>query len=108
MQSPRIQTARLLLRPFEMSDAADVFAYASNPNVSRFTTFETARTLADSEGRLAAERAGRIAAALVGHGAPSDRLAIGLREGDPAMLRVRFEIREEVRSQVTFKKEDGK
>lgn len=73
-----------------------------------FGTRRADGTLADSEGRLAAERAGRIAAALVGHGAPPDRLAIGLWEDDPAMLRVRFEIREEARSQVTFKKEVGK
>ena len=39
----------MLLRPFERADAADVFAYASNPNVSRYTTWSTHRTLADSE-----------------------------------------------------------
>ena len=40
---------RPLLRPFERSDAPDVFAYASNPNVARYTSWETHRTLADSE-----------------------------------------------------------
>jgi RimJ/RimL family protein N-acetyltransferase len=44
-----IQTARLILRPFVRGDAVDVFAYASNPNVSRYTTWQTHRTLADSE-----------------------------------------------------------
>jgi hypothetical protein len=73
-----------------------------------FGTHRTDGTLTHPEGRLAAERAGRIAAALVDHGAPADRLGIGLREGDPAALRVRFESREEARSQVTFKKEEGK
>ncbi len=48
MATPTIETPRLLLRPFDHADAADVFAYASNPNVSRFTTWETHRSLADS------------------------------------------------------------
>jgi ribosomal-protein-alanine N-acetyltransferase len=39
----------LLLQPFTRADAADVFAYASNPNVSRFTSWETHRTVANSE-----------------------------------------------------------
>lgn len=72
-----------------------------------FGTRRADSTLSDPEGRLAAERAGRIAAALVAHGAPPERLGIGLRDGDPAALRVRFESREEARSQVTFKKEGG-
>jgi [ribosomal protein S5]-alanine N-acetyltransferase len=49
MTTPAIETERLVLRPFERADAADVFAYASNPNVSRFTTWETHESLADSE-----------------------------------------------------------
>jgi len=53
MDGACIQTARLLLRPFELSDAADVFAYASNPNVSRFTTFTSPRALADTEAFIA-------------------------------------------------------
>lgn len=65
-------------------------------------------TLSGPEGVLAADRAGRIAAALVAHGAPADRLGIGLMEGDPKSLRLRFEIRDAARAQVTFKKEDGK
>lgn len=48
--TPVLQTARLLLRPFTMADAGDVFAYASNPNVSRWTTWETHRTVRDAEG----------------------------------------------------------
>ena len=73
-----------------------------------FGTRRSDGTLSGPEGQLAAERAGRIAAALVDHGAPADRVAIGLREDDPAMLRVRFESREEARSQVTFRKESGR
>lgn len=48
-----IQTARLLLRPFELADAADVFAYASNPSVSQYTSWHTHRTVADAEGFVA-------------------------------------------------------
>jgi [ribosomal protein S5]-alanine N-acetyltransferase len=53
MSSPTIRTGRLLLRPFVASDAADVFAYASNPNVARYTTWSPHRTVADSEAFLA-------------------------------------------------------
>jgi ribosomal-protein-alanine N-acetyltransferase len=49
MDTPIIRTERLLLRSFERADAGDVFAYASNPNVSRFTTWQTHRTIASSE-----------------------------------------------------------
>jgi len=49
METPTIHTERLLLRPFVRSDASDVFAYASNPRVSRFTSWSTHATIADSE-----------------------------------------------------------
>ena len=48
MATPTIETERLVLRPFDRADAADVFAYASDPGVSRFTTWETHQTLEDS------------------------------------------------------------
>ena len=35
---PLLETARLVLRPIELSDAADVFAYAADPSVLRYTT----------------------------------------------------------------------
>src|SRR4051812_21962291 len=48
MATPTIETERLLLRPFDRADASDVFAYTSNPNVSRFTAWETHRNLGES------------------------------------------------------------
>ena len=48
MATPTIETERLVLRPFDRGDAADVFAYASDPSVSRFTAWETHRTPGDS------------------------------------------------------------
>ena len=33
---PRIQTPRLLLRPFERTDVADVFEYSVNPEFARY------------------------------------------------------------------------
>ncbi|MBC8070844.1 MAG: GNAT family N-acetyltransferase, partial [Deltaproteobacteria bacterium] len=48
MQTPELHTERLLLRPFMRTDAADVFAYASSPRVSRYTTWETHRSIDDS------------------------------------------------------------
>lgn len=49
MDTPTIATPRLVLRPFTQTDVAAVFAYASNPRVSQFTTWSTHRTLADSQ-----------------------------------------------------------
>jgi len=46
---PDLRTPRLSLTPFLEADAEAVFAYASNPNVSRFTTWETHTSVADAE-----------------------------------------------------------
>ena len=46
---PELHTDRLLLRGFSIEDAADVFAYASDPEVLRYTTGVTPVTPADSE-----------------------------------------------------------
>lgn len=75
-----------------------------------FGTKRGAHTLGDAEGRLAGERAVRMATALVGHGAPPARLSVGLVDGNPKMVHIDFEIRDARRAQVTFKKEsaDGK
>ena len=45
---PILETERLILRPVTPDDAQDVFDYASNPNVTRFTIFETHRSIDDS------------------------------------------------------------
>lgn len=63
--------------------------------------------LSPPESQLAAERAGKVAAAFVDHGTPEDRIGVGLRDGDPKLMRIRFEIRDAARAQVTFKKGDG-
>lgn len=46
---PVLETERLVLRPLEIGDVADIFEYASNPNVSRFTLWEPHRSIKDSE-----------------------------------------------------------
>ena len=46
---PEIQTDRLLLRAFTIDDAEDVFTYARNPNVLRYTTGQTPSTLAETQ-----------------------------------------------------------
>ncbi|WP_227793570.1 GNAT family N-acetyltransferase [Paenibacillus guangzhouensis] len=46
---PRIETDHLVLRKMRRSDARDLFAYASNPEVTRYTMWNTHRTLRDSE-----------------------------------------------------------
>lgn len=45
---PILHTVRLILRPVTPDDATDVFLYCSNPNVTRFTLFETHETIEQS------------------------------------------------------------
>ncbi len=46
---PVMETKRLVLRPVCMDDAQDLFAYAGNPNVARFVTWDTHQTIEDSK-----------------------------------------------------------
>lgn len=45
---PTLETARLIVRPIEITDAESIFAYAKNPNVSKFTLWEPHQSLQDS------------------------------------------------------------
>src|SRR5262245_4292857 len=45
---PILETSRLILRPIGEADAECIFRYASNPNVTEFTLFETHRDLGDT------------------------------------------------------------
>jgi ribosomal-protein-alanine N-acetyltransferase len=45
---PVLMTERLVLRPVTAADAPAIFLYASNPNLTRFTLFETHQTIDDS------------------------------------------------------------
>lgn len=47
---PQLQTERLLLRKITMQDAEDMFAYASDEDVSRYVTWDTHQTIEDSKG----------------------------------------------------------
>jgi ribosomal-protein-alanine N-acetyltransferase len=49
---PTLKTERLILRPLRLEDAPSVFAYAKNPNVSRYTLWEPHNTLQDTEAFL--------------------------------------------------------
>jgi ribosomal-protein-alanine N-acetyltransferase len=46
---PTIHTDRLILRPIEISDAEAIFAYAKNPNVCKYTLWETHQSIQDSQ-----------------------------------------------------------
>ncbi|MEB3198425.1 MAG: GNAT family N-acetyltransferase [Candidatus Sericytochromatia bacterium] len=46
---PTLTTPRLRLRPLTLEDAPAIFAYAQDPEVSRYTAWEPHRSLADSE-----------------------------------------------------------
>jgi ribosomal-protein-alanine N-acetyltransferase len=45
---PTLQTSRLILRAINESDAGNIYAYAQNPNVSRWTLWEPHRSVDDS------------------------------------------------------------
>ena len=49
---PTLETERLILRKMVLNDAEAVFAYASNSEVSRFTLWETHRSIEDSRAFL--------------------------------------------------------
>lgn len=50
---PTIETARLVIRPFVASDAPSLFRSASNPNVTRFTSWDYHRDLDESAAFIA-------------------------------------------------------
>ena len=45
---PELHTPRLLLRRLRMEDAEDIFAYASDPQVTPYLMWETHRSIADT------------------------------------------------------------
>lgn len=45
---PTLTTPRLVLRPFTEADAAPLFEYACNPNVTRFTLWDAHRTISET------------------------------------------------------------
>jgi ribosomal-protein-alanine N-acetyltransferase len=49
---PTLETERLILRKMTPDDAEAVFAYASDPEVSRYTLWETHRSIEDSRAFL--------------------------------------------------------
>jgi ribosomal-protein-alanine N-acetyltransferase len=49
---PTLRTSRLILRKVSLSDARDMFAYASNPQMTRFTTWEAHQSVDDSRAFL--------------------------------------------------------
>src|SRR5438093_12140577 len=46
---PRIETPRLVLRKLTPEDAAEMFAYASDPEVAATTTWEAHQSMGDSQ-----------------------------------------------------------
>lgn len=51
---PVLETTRLVLRPARAADAEALFAYATDPEISRFTTWNAYSSLADAHRFLAA------------------------------------------------------
>ena len=45
---PVLQTERLILRPLRGKDAADIYAYASDPEVARYVLWEPHRSVAET------------------------------------------------------------
>jgi [ribosomal protein S5]-alanine N-acetyltransferase len=52
MDLPEIETERLLLRRMRLDDAEAMFAYASDPEVTRYIPWDTHRSIEDSESFL--------------------------------------------------------
>lgn len=50
---PTLRTERLILRKLSLDDAADMFAYAREPVMTRYTTWAAHRSIDDSRGFLA-------------------------------------------------------
>ncbi|HEY2786058.1 MAG TPA: GNAT family N-acetyltransferase [Fimbriiglobus sp.] len=48
MSIPTLETDRLILRPVTEADAPAIFAACSNPNVTRYTRFDTHRSMGDT------------------------------------------------------------
>jgi uncharacterized cupin superfamily protein/RimJ/RimL family protein N-acetyltransferase len=46
---PHIETDRLILRPFKFSDAKNIFAYASKPNVAELVTWDPHKSITEAE-----------------------------------------------------------
>ena len=46
--TPTLETKRLLLRKFELSDAQDVYDYAKNPEVPKYATWEAHKSIEDA------------------------------------------------------------
>ena len=66
-------------------------------------TGETLTGSVQDGGSLQMRRAAVFAEELVAYSAPSDALAVGLREGDPRMLRIRFSVRNAYRTRIDFR-----
>jgi len=52
---PVLETERLILRPLTLGDVEDVYAYASDPEVARYTTWEAHRSVDDSRAFVEAQ-----------------------------------------------------
>lgn len=51
---PRLETDRLILRPLRMRDAVDLYAYSSDPEVSRYVLWNAHTSIRDSRKQLRA------------------------------------------------------
>jgi len=48
IHNPILETERLLLRKLRISDDRDIFEYAKNPEISRYVTWETHKSIEDA------------------------------------------------------------
>lgn len=48
--NPKLETERLILRKLEITDANDVFDYAKYPEVAKYVTWETHKSIEDAKG----------------------------------------------------------
>jgi [ribosomal protein S5]-alanine N-acetyltransferase len=100
-QVPELHTRQLRLRAFCSADCDDVFAYASNPRVARFTSWQAHQSRADSQAFLAWVLQRRTEPGLIWHTwaicAHDDQRAmgsIGFRQLSPTHGRIDFALAE--------------
>ena len=62
---PVLQTERLILRPLRRKDAADIFSYASDPEVTRYVLWDPHRSVSETRSYI------RYILALYRRGLPS-------------------------------------
>lgn len=92
-ETPEIETRRLLLKAVRLEDAEDIFAYAKNPNVLRYTTGTTPRELAETEA---------FVRGLVKESSDAFAWAIRVKDRPEVIGVIEFDIKDDTRGSIDY------